>query len=489
MIYDNIVVGSSISALGCIIGLLESKKKVLCIDASNDNLNIKKNNQSDEIIFCEQKLPLKNFAFKKKSNKIFKPLEVLESQSFGGLLNVWGGNCLRFIKDDFNNWPISYNVLKKYYETCEKIMNVSHFDDEISKELEIEKNVMDFEKSILFSDFIKKFLKNKKNSKNYSIGLARVALDSKCYKCSNCFFGCKDNYIITAKNYLKKLISEKKIEYKNNLNLKKFVNKNDLIELEFKNTENTKLLTKKLFIGAGALQTPKIVINSLNKKKDLFLKESQPFYIPSIYLGKNFNNDFKHHTLSQAHVFFKNNIKHNVGKIHYEIKYDQKITNISLKKQFGFLYKLIPNLLKKRIFVITGFINSNHSTYSAKIKKENLEIEIIKNKNNEKKIKFEIFNQLKILEKNFTFVTIKSFLKLGNFGRGFHLGGSIPMINDDKINQMKSDDLYSKKNGEIAKYKNVFIIDSTNFTNIPAGSTSLTIMANALRIGAESSND
>tara|TARA_B100000959_G_C14894411_1_gene588143 strand:- start:836 stop:1183 length:348 start_codon:yes stop_codon:yes gene_type:complete len=113
MIYDNIVVGSSISALGCIIGLLESKKKVLCIDASNDNLNIKKNNQSDEIIFCEQKLPLKNFAFKKKSNKIFKPLEVLESQSFGGLLNVWGGNCLRFIKDDFNNWPISYNVLKK----------------------------------------------------------------------------------------------------------------------------------------------------------------------------------------------------------------------------------------------------------------------------------------------------------------------------------------------------------------------------------------
>jgi len=146
-------------------------------------------------------------------------------------------------------------------------------------------------------------------------------------------------------------------------------------------------------------------------------------------------------------------------------------------------------LLKKRIFVITGFINSNHSTYSAKIKKENLEIEIIKNKNNEKKIKFEIFNQLKILEKNFTFVTIKSFLKLGNFGRGFHLGGSIPMINDDKINQMKSDDLYSKKNGEIAKYKNVFIIDSTNFTNIPAGSTSLTIMANALRIGAESSND
>ena len=37
--------------------------------------------------------------------------------------------------------------------------------------------------------------------------------------------------------------------------------------------------------------------------------------------------------------------------------------------------------------------------------------------------------------------------------------------------------------------ENVFIIDSSNFTSIPSGSVSLTVMANALRIGSESSND
>ena len=97
MIYDNIVIGSGISALGCIIGLLESKKKVLCIDASIDNLQSLKNNENKEIIFCEQNLPLKDFSFKKKSKKVFKPLEVLESYSFGGLSNIWGANCLRFL--------------------------------------------------------------------------------------------------------------------------------------------------------------------------------------------------------------------------------------------------------------------------------------------------------------------------------------------------------------------------------------------------------
>ena len=36
MIYDNVVIGSGISALGCIIGLLKSNKKILCIDGSEN---------------------------------------------------------------------------------------------------------------------------------------------------------------------------------------------------------------------------------------------------------------------------------------------------------------------------------------------------------------------------------------------------------------------------------------------------------------------
>ena len=46
-----------------------------------------------------------------------------------------------------------------------------------------------------------------------------------------------------------------------------------------------------------------------------------------------------------------------------------------------------------------------------------------------------------------------------------------------------------KKNGEISEFKNVYIIDSSSFVNIPAGDISLTIMANALRIAMENNND
>ena len=63
------------------------------------------------------------------------------------------------------------------------------------------------------------------------------------------------------------------------------------------------------------------------------------------------------------------------------------------------------------------------------------------------------------------------------------------MLTEKKVKFLKNNDLYTKKNGEIANYKNIFIIDGTNFTNIPAGASGLTIMANALRIAIENSND
>ena len=59
MIYDNIVIGSGISALGCVVGLLESNKKILCIDGSDNTLESFKNIDNEEIVFDNDNLPLK----------------------------------------------------------------------------------------------------------------------------------------------------------------------------------------------------------------------------------------------------------------------------------------------------------------------------------------------------------------------------------------------------------------------------------------------
>ena len=88
MTYEYVVVGTSFGALGCISGLIKSKKKILCIDGAeilNEDSNTKDQYDFD---FTKQNIPIKKFAFNKQYKDFFKPIEVLESHSFGGLSNV-----------------------------------------------------------------------------------------------------------------------------------------------------------------------------------------------------------------------------------------------------------------------------------------------------------------------------------------------------------------------------------------------------------------
>jgi len=488
MIYDNIVIGSSFSALGCIIGLLKLNKKVLCIDGSQNSFEESNQTKKTDFVYSKQNIPIKKFNFKNKSSSGFNPVDVLESYSFGGLSNVWGASSLRYFKSDFFDWPISYNLLKEYYDDCEKIMNVSHFDDDISKELEIDSNELNNNKIISFSEFIIKFLKNKHTLKNLVVGYSRIALGKNFDSCGCSSYGC-ENCIFSTKRYLNMLIKNGSIEYKKNLIVKKFIQKDDHIQLEFENSKTDNISTRKLYLGAGSVKTPRIVLNSTNINYDLNLKESQVFFVPGIFFGERFINKKKYHTLCQSQFFFKENEFSNIGKISYQIKYDPKLTKSLLKQQFGFLNYLVPKFIINRIFLISGFIHSNHSSYSVTINSKNSNYNIFESKKNLQKIKFTIKKQLKSLQVKLRFFLLSPFLKVGGFGISYHLGGTIPMKDINNCKKNEADKIHTNLKGELSCSKNVFIIDTSCFPSVPAGSISLTIMANALRIAIESWND
>ena len=142
MIYENIVIGTGLSALGCILGLVRNKKKVLCIDASNGDLDDLGKEDNKRVIFCNQGLPLRKIDKKFSKRKLFHPLEIIDNYLYGGLSNIWGANALRPLSSDIKSWPIKYSTLEPYFKECEKIMNISHFDDSLSQEFGIEKKTL-----------------------------------------------------------------------------------------------------------------------------------------------------------------------------------------------------------------------------------------------------------------------------------------------------------------------------------------------------------
>lgn len=115
MNFDITIVGTGLSALGIIKSFIKTKKKILIINSERDNY-IEKDFRSPMI--CEEQLPVPISNKLNLKNKPFLKLQTIEKS--GGNTNFWGGYCCRFEKEDFKNWPISYEDMNVYYAEAEK---------------------------------------------------------------------------------------------------------------------------------------------------------------------------------------------------------------------------------------------------------------------------------------------------------------------------------------------------------------------------------
>ena len=166
IIFENLVIGSGISSTAVTISLLKKRKKVTLVSPSKD---FTQNSNTEEILFCEEGLPLPNI--KVKNWKYFFHIKLMQKNFFGGHSNFWGANSLRFTKNSLKDWPINYEELTKYYKIAENYMNVTQYDDDLSKLFNIK-----LKKNIYQKNLVKKLIKQ---NSNIHLGISRIALNKK----------------------------------------------------------------------------------------------------------------------------------------------------------------------------------------------------------------------------------------------------------------------------------------------------------------------
>lgn len=451
---DNVIVGTGLSAMGCAHILLKKRKKFIILEASK----FKKNSSNIKKIFFDKDSTPK--VLNKKNH-----LDIINSKMYGGNSVIWGANSLRLFKSQFKSWPIKYDELKKYYNFAEEILNIDHFNDDISKSFKF-KNFNNEKKRLFNKSILEKTLTNKRGSSTTKIGLTRLALNN--------------NYnTYSTKEWFDMNLSKKKLKINFNSEVKSFNKMKNLIKINLKTGK--KITCKNLFLCAGPISTAKIVLNSLDQNIDLVAKESSYFIAPCIFKFKNDNfNIFKN--TSQLQMFDKET------GIYSELKYDPDLLTKVLKKKFRFFSNLIPSKLIKKIYIITGFLpdkfSENKLIISKKLNSKKISLSWVKNFNFSKRfIKKKVINLIKSLSIRLDFIFFPWSIKYYSKGRSYHIGSSIPMCS--KLNKMR---VYTNKNGELNFNKNVLVCDSSNFTNIPSCSVGLTILANSMRITNIKSN-
>ena len=370
-----------------------------------------------------------------------------KSSNFGGLSNFWGG-AISKIDTNLNKYCLNSKKLNKFYKIIDNLFNQLGKNDQYSKYFSLKKNIIKNNQVTL----------KVADHRSLIFGSSRIALSN--------------NKIFSTKNILLSLLKKRKIKIKRKFEVIKLIEKENKI---FIYSSNNKVETcHKVFLGAGAYNSAKIIMNSNLNINKVLLKENTISYGIVIFKKKihfKENNPYCDYFLTKIG---KNNYHNQI----YFLK-DEFLNKIKKNSYFYYIIlKILKKIFKNRLVIILNYMNMNISN-KILINKNgnfgNLEKKLYK-KDYYTKIKNDISKVFKNYKPYFIF------FKEGNFGESNHYGSSFPITKNNKF-RYESDML-----GRIKYCKNIHIIDSSSLPILPTNTITYTLMAHSARITENSLN-
>lgn len=492
-----IVVGSGPAGVSAAKGLLERGFQVTLLDAGNTLENEKKillndiqqGNLSPQINSIRHhtnaksdfKLPYGSaFIYKDVGDHFswqikqcyFKP-----SFAQGGLSNVWGGAITEYSPSDLSDWPTACRDLSSYYSCIINWLNPYYTEDTSSR----------LSKQGVYLNDI--WLKNQDQliDRGFSFQSARLAVDmNRCKLCGSCQYGCPYKYIYHSSFHLEQLLKHPSFIYIDKVVVETFSEINHQVEVSVKHLHDkssTKVFCDYLFVACGAGLSSLLYLRAMNETgRELTLKDSQHFLLPCL-LRERIKGALNEplHTLCQLKLSLSNN---NVSlyPVHLQIYTYMDHYLREIKNKFKWIFPFMNpalNYLLERLLVVQGYLDSRESNQLT-IKYIETGKFIIKEKkmNNVDVI---INRSIKYINENHKQLAIKPLslmMHRSMTGQSNHIGSSLPMSDHPKNDEV---DIW----GRPRYCERIHFVDGSILPSIPAGSITLTIMANAYRIGKE----
>jgi len=413
----------------------------------------------------------------------------------GGLSNVWGAAVLPCRAEDITDWPITTRELEPYYKAVFNFMPLAAACDDLA---EIFPFHSDTYQPLTPSWQAKRLLQHLNKHRehlrdeDFTYGASRLALQTQpgeeqegCIYCGLCMYGCPRNAIYSAAQTLNHLVRKKQASYVKNVVVDRLEEAGEVVRIHGHDRLSGASKTfdaARVFLGSGVLPTAKILLKSLQQPgATLTMRDSQYFLLP--LLGFYAASHFSHanlHTLSQVFIEITDQaLGYHPAHLQiymYNELYTQALKHL-LDKAYSFL-KYPANLILDRLMVVQGFLHSNISG-SAEISLQGDTL-AVQRKVNPVAAKT-VGTLVKKLHRNalsLGFVPLSPLLKIGNPGQGAHSGGTFPMRHNPGNFET---DIY----GRPAGLRQVHVVDASVLPSIPSTTITLTVMANAYRIGKE----
>ena len=514
--FDAIVVGSGPAAVFTAVGLRGHRVLMLdvghdaqCRDTPRGNLNDLKRTQEDlfEPLIGKQFESLHNLHQPTMSLKLKAPLMsyiVRDAQRLapvagdpfggvislarGGLANAWGAGVFRYTARDLDGFPIGSEDLAPCFDEVTRHLGVSGVNaDDLEPYFERDDHLQPpIRLSPLFSDLLNRYERSKElfARSRVAIGRSRLAVLTRPHNGRTPFaydnlefFRPHDPAVYTPAYTVDELIASNAIEYRSHRLVVRYRERDDGVEVEARNLESEQVETwrgRALCLAAGALNTTRIVLHS-NGDYDtrLPLLDNPMACIPFVDV-RRIGTAFESHETSLAQL---NVVAEEDGRLAQGSLYG---TAGPLRSDFLFELPLSAraNRMWARyvgpatVFLMLFYGRDPDPSSGVRLQPSGeLDVRMASEPPHH-----QLEDRLIRLFRRIGFLSHRAMIQRPAVGSALHFAGTLPMSATPARYPTDRD-------GRLAGTSRVHIVDGACLPRLPAKNATLTIMANALRIG------
>lgn len=404
------------------------------------------------------------------------------SRAAGGLSNLWGAAVLPYGEKDMAGWPVRAEDLAPHYRAVAEFLPVSGVTDAL--EALFPSLPMSGRGAIEPAPQAKELLRRLDGNRaalaatGVHGGQARQAVDASCRRCGLCLHGCPYGLIWSAADTLTELLRHPDFTYRSGAVVRR-ISEAEGVTLHLE--DGTEITGTRAYLGAGVLETARILLASDRGIEELTLRDSQHAFLPMLHRWSDATRPDmgRFHTLPQAFVEI-DAPEVSPFLVHAQIytwnEYFPRdlIQNYARKIPFSAPFF---SALARHLIVAQMFLHSDHSHRIALklapdgrlLPRLDLNAAVEDTLKQAARHMGKAMSRLGLLPLTFA-------ARPGAPGSSFHVGASVPMAAIPQSGQ--SDPL-----GRPAGWNHLHLIDASSLPAIPATTITFSVMANAHRIG------
>jgi hypothetical protein len=399
------------------------------------------------------------------------------SRAFGGLSNVWGCALLTAAPKDLSSWPpqVAAEITAAYPKIRDLVQEITGED------------ILGAGTHLKISNAAKRVLdKFQRRARDGTIEIypTPLAISNDCKACNGCMYGCVYRYTYSSRDTIEQVFQHnRQFQYLNGMVVERFRETGDVVEIYAKNISSNctePIVAKQLFLAAGMMGSLKILWNSSpDVARTLQARDASLFIVPGFLPSWHAMRRDQHHGLSHLSVDLYA-APFQEKPAHFQLYFDNPVLSDGLQARLPALgvgpMRHLRDFGSRFLTAAQGYL---HSDFCHRLNLEcdttgAIRITVDRNPGTAQAIDAALSHLVREMRK-LGLVFIRRAASVIPYG-GSKSAGSLPHA--QQPSPANTDTL-----GRPFRAERIFVVDATVMPSIPGRNHTMTMLANALRIG------